>query len=215
MPSTTTLAVFSGAALVLLVIPGPAVLYVLARSAAQGRRAGLVSVAGLHTGTAVHVAAAVVGLSGVLVASAAAFTTVKLAGAVYLLYLGVRALLDYRRQRQAITPPSPSMRTLRRIYVDGVVVNVLNPKTAVFFLAFVPQFVDRTAGDAPVQLVVLGLVFIALGLLSDGAYALIGAADGDRLHRLPRVARRSHLFTGAAYLGLGVTTATAGAADPV
>lgn len=141
MPDMTTLFLFSGAALLLLLIPGPAVLYIVARSASQGTRAGLVSTVGIHAGTLVHVAAAVVGLSAILVASANAFTIVKLAGAAYLLYLGVAALRSARASSKNSTHDLAD-RPLGRLFIDGAVVNILNPKTAVFFLAFVPQFID-------------------------------------------------------------------------
>lgn len=131
----------------------------------------------------------------------------KLLGAAYLIYLGLRALLDHRRDRhQSMRRLAP--RSLRRIFVDAVVRNILNPKTAVFFLAFVPQFVDTSRGDAATQLVVLGVVFIALGLASDGAYALAAGWIGERINRVPVLARRSNLAAGFTYLGLGLAAAT-------
>jgi threonine/homoserine/homoserine lactone efflux protein len=214
MPSLATLVVFTGAAVLVLLIPGPAVLYILARSAGEGTRAGLVSVAGIHTGTAVHILAAALGLSAVLVASASAFTAVKLAGAAYLVLLGVRML----RAPDAPTdsgelPPRPS-RSLRRTYVDGAVVNLLNPKVAVFFLAFVPQFVDPTRGGAPTQIVVLGVWFMLLGLVSDAGYAVGGAWIGRRLRRTEALPRRARLVAGTTYIGLGVATALSGGLKP-
>lgn len=210
MPSMTTLLLFSAAVTVLLVIPGPAVLYILTRSVSQGAHAGLVSVLGIHTGTVVHIVAAIGGLSAVLVSSAALFTVVKLAGAGYLLYLGAQAIWHYFRHRDRhVTIPRAMPRPMRRIFFDAVIVNVLNPKTALFFLAFVPQFVDPSEGRTT-QLVVLGLVFILLGVISDGAYAVIGASLGRRLHRLPVAARRIDLVAGTAYLGIGAATAVAG-----
>jgi threonine/homoserine/homoserine lactone efflux protein len=211
MPSVPTLAAFAAAAVVLLVIPGPSVLYIVARSASQGRRAGLVSVAGIHVGTVVHVAAAVAGLSALVVASAAAFTAVKLAGAAYLIVLGLRTLWRSWRARG----PAPSSvalrpRSMRRVFTDGVVVNVLNPKTGVFFLAFVPQFVDPARGHVVAQLAVLGAVFLALGVVSDGAYALGGAWIGGRVRERGLAARRTEVVAGTAYLGLGLATALAG-----
>ena len=205
MPDVSTALVFSGAALALLLIPGPAVLYIVARSASQGRRAGLVSVLGIHVGTLVHIAAAVLGLSALVVASATAFTLVKLAGAAYLVYLGIRTL----RGNDGLTdPPVDALRrSTRRVFTDGVVLNILNPKTAVFFLAFVPQFVDVDAGGSATQIGAFGLLFIALGLVTDGAYALAGGWTGSRLRRSPRVARRSRTGAGVVYLGLGLTTA--------
>ena len=144
MPTATTLLTFSAAALVVLLLPGPAVMYIVARSTAGGPRAGLASVAGIHVGTLVHIVAAMAGLSAVLATSATAFTVVKLLGAAYLIWLGLRVLWDLRRASPA-EAAATSPRPLRRVFVDGIVVNVLNPKTAVFFLSFVPQFVDPNA----------------------------------------------------------------------
>lgn len=207
MPSLATLLVFSGAALLLLVVPGPAVLYVVARSVGEGTRAGLVSVAGIHVATTVHVAAAAVGLSAVLVASSTAFTAVKLAGAAYLVALGIRILRTPDPAEVALEEAPRVTRSLRRTFVDGVVVNLLNPKTAVFFLAFVPQFVDPARGGAPLQIAVLGVWFMVLGLLSDGVYAVGGAWIGERIRRTPLLQRRTRVATGATYIGLGALTA--------
>lgn len=211
MPSILSLAAFSGAALVLLLVPGPAVLYILARSASQGRRAGLVSVAGIHTGTMVHVLAALVGLSALVAASATAFAGLKLAGAAYLIYLGVRTLAARRRTdgQHALALPAPQ-RPLSRIFADGVVLNILNPKTALFFLAFVPQFVDVSSDHPALQLMVLSALFTGLGLVTDGCYAFAGSWVGGRLTRSPRAAQRADLAAGSSYIGLGLVTAFAG-----
>ncbi|MGI9646603.1 MAG: LysE family translocator [Ilumatobacteraceae bacterium] len=204
-----TLLTFSSAALVLLLLPGPAVLYIVTRSASQGWRAGLVSDAGIHAGTVVHIVAAMVGLSAVLAASATAFTVVKLAGAVYLLWLGIQSLRAYRR---GSTQPMIAVehRRLRRVFLDGFVLNVLNPKTAIFFLAFVPQFVDPNAANAAAQLAVLGALFISIGLVTDGAYALAGGWLGVKLGDGSAFGRRKDLVAGTTYLGLGVVTALCG-----
>lgn len=211
MPDLSTLVLFSGAALALLLIPGPAVLYIVARSASQGRRAGLISVAGIHVGTLAHIAAAVLGLSAIVLASATAFTVVKYAGATYLVYLGIAAI---RRRGGFVDPTgaanSRSSRSPRRIFTDAVVLNILNPKNAVFFLAFVPQFVDVEAGNAGAQVVALGLLFIALGVVTDGVYAVVGGWLGGHLRRSDLVARRSETTAGTIYIGLGITTAFAG-----
>jgi len=221
MPSPATLLVFSGAALTLLLIPGPAVLYIVAHSARHGRRAGLVSVAGIHTGTAVHIAAALVGLSALIVASATAFTMVKLAGAAYLMWMGVRTLTAVR-PAESLAPntrdeseQSPISRhsDLRLIYRDAMIVNILNPKTAVFFLAFVPQFIDPTAGHAAIQLLALSTWFVGLGLLSDGAYALAAAWFKARTEERtigPNAGRRGRIAVGVTYIGLGAVTALTG-----
>jgi threonine/homoserine/homoserine lactone efflux protein len=210
MPTTATLIVFSGAAFLLLLIPGPAVLYIVARGASQGRRAGLVSVAGIHIGTLVHIGAAVLGLSALIVASATAFTAIKLAGAAYLIHLGVTALLR-RGSRNGLRPEEP-LRSERRIFVDGIVLNILNPKTAVFFLAFVPQFVDVDAGNTTTQLIALGITFILLGLVTDSVYALAAGWIGTRLRTSPSASRRSETAAGVTYIGLGLTTALSGPA---
>jgi len=209
MPSLPTLIVFSGAALVLLLIPGPAVLYIVTRGATQGRRAALLSVAGVHVGTVVHIVAAVVGLSAIIVASATAFTTIKLAGAAYLIYLGVQALRSSRRVGGAAVGP-PRTQSMRRVFGDAVVLNILNPKTAVFFLAFVPQFVNVEAGNTTAQLLVLGATFVGLGVLTDGAYAVAAGWIGARMADSPTLARRKDAVAGTTYVGLGVVTAALG-----
>ena len=201
VPSPSVLPLFALTALTLLVIPGPAVLYITTRAAAQGRRAGVASLLGVHTGSIVHVAAAVAGLSALLVASAAAFTAVKVVGAVYLVYLGIRTIVG----RRAASGIAVSARGMRRLYVDGIIVNVLNPKTALFFLAFLPQFVDPDRGPVWSQTLALGLLFIALGVASDGAYALAGARLGRVLHRDDRSRRRSQVAEGGVLVGLGLT----------
>jgi threonine/homoserine/homoserine lactone efflux protein len=204
MPDSTTLLAFAAAALIVLLIPGPGVLYVLARSLGQGQRAGLVSVLGLSAGAFVHVLAATVGLSAILLASATAFGVVKMLGAAYLIYLGVRALLARDPSHALETVPA---RSLRRLFTDGVVVSVLNPKIAVFFLAFLPHFADPSRGSVPQQIFLLGTLYVLLALCTDGAYALLASrlrgwfrgplARGP----LPRYA------SGAVYVGLGVSTA--------
>ena len=202
MPAPSVLPLFIVTALALLVIPGPAVLYITARSAAHGRRAGLVSLLGVHTGSVVHVLAAVAGLSALLVASATAFTVVKIIGAVYLIYLGIRTIAG----RGSSVGPGRSPRGLRRLYFDGIVVNVLNPKTALFFLAFLPQFVDPDRGPVWTQTLVLGLLFIVLGIASDGAYAIASAQVGRWLLHDEARRQRSRFVEGGLLVGLGVTS---------
>ena len=210
MPETSTLALFAVAAVTLLVIPGPAVLYIVTRSVDQGRAAGLASVCGVHVGTLVHVAAAALGLSALLVSSATAYDTVRWLGAAYLVWLGVRRLLAHDEPSAPASDPRTSRLGLGRIFAQGVVVNVLNPKTALFFLAFLPQFVDTSRGSVPFQVVVLGVAFVLLGLLSDGAYAMAASTGAGWLRRRPGVARASRLVSGGVLISLGVTTALAG-----
>jgi threonine/homoserine/homoserine lactone efflux protein len=201
VPDSHALALFAAAALALLLVPGPAVLYIVAQSAEHGRLAGLVSVAGVHLGTLVHVVAAAVGLSALVVSSAVAFSVVKYVGAAYLVYLGIRRLLTRDPGHLALVRDQP----LSRLFTQGAVVNVLNPKTALFFLAFLPQFVDpeRTVWT---QVVVLGLTFVALGFVSDGLYALAAGMLGGWLR-----ARRQMLryVSGSVFVGLGVSAALA------
>src|SRR4051812_39799672 len=159
-PDPSAVWLFCVAALALLAIPGPAVLYIVVQSAEQGRRAGLASVAGIHVGSLVHVVAATAGLSALIVTSAVAFGAVKYAGAAYLIYLGVRKL----RERTSEVELERRRDPLRRSFFRGIVVNVLNPKTALFFLAFLPQFVDADRGSVWSQVLVLGLLFVALGI---------------------------------------------------
>ena len=172
------LPVFVGAALILLVTPGPAVLYIIARSVDQGRRAGLVSVLSIETGNLCHVLAAALGLSAILLSSALAFTVVKYLGAAYLVYLGLRRLLT---RGQAYADAMVQHQSLRRIYSQGVLVAILNPKTALFFLAFLPQFVDASRGPVTVQLLMLGCLFVLMAVVTDGLYALLAGSVGQWL----------------------------------
>jgi threonine/homoserine/homoserine lactone efflux protein len=207
MPDPAALGVFSLASLALLVVPGPSVLYIVTRGITQGRMAGLASVLGVHVGTTFHIAAATLGLSALLMRSIVAFNIVKYAGAAYLVYLGIRRLLD---DDNPVQTGSVQVRSLTRIFRQGIVVNLLNPKTALFFLAFLPQFVDVEKGSVPLQMIVLGSIFIVLGLISDGTYALVSSLIGNRLRTSTSFARRERLLSGGIYLGLGVTAALSG-----
>jgi threonine/homoserine/homoserine lactone efflux protein len=206
-PDPGTLAVFSAAALALLVIPGPAVLYIVAQSIEHGRAAGLVSMLGVQTGGLVHVLAAALGLSALLLQSATAFNIVKFAGAAYLIFLGLKKLLS--RQRFETTSERPPRR-LDRLYRQGIVVNVLNPKTALFFFAFLPQFVDVEAGSVGLQILLLGLLFLVLATLSDGMYAIAAGTASDWLRGKPRFLRAERWVSGTVLVGLGVTAALSG-----
>ncbi len=205
------LALFLGAALVLLLTPGPAVLYITARSMSQGVRAGLVSVLAVETGNFLQVLAAAAGLAALLASSALAFSVVKLVGAAYLVYLGVRKLAS--RAEGAAGRGEARPRRLRSVYLEGVVVAALNPKTALFFLAFLPQFVHPAAGRVPAQMLLLGLAFVALALVSDGAYALLAGTAGRWLWRHPRFVRGERYVSGTVYIGLGAYAALSGASS--
>ena len=188
-------------------VPGPSVVYIVTRSIDQGRSAGLVSVLGIHTGTLAHIAAAAAGLSALLMSSALAFNVVRYAGALYLIWLGIARL---RGKDDIEQTRGPSTRKLARIYYEGVLVNVLNPKTALFFLAFLPQFVDLSRGPAWSQIVVFGIVFILLGMVSDSAYALLASTLAGRLKRSRRFAQLRRFLTGGTLIVLGVGAALSG-----
>jgi threonine/homoserine/homoserine lactone efflux protein len=204
MPDPSRLALFIGAALLLLVVPGPSVLYIVTQSVSHGRRAGMASVAGITTGTLVHIAAATVGLSALLASSALAFDVVKYLGAAYLILVGLRRLLGLERADEAEPPPA---RSLGRYYRQGIVVNVLNPKTALFFLAFLPQFVDPSRGAAWAQILLLGLLFACLGMLSDGCWALVAGTLGERFRRSARFPKVQRYVSGSVFVGLGAVAA--------
>jgi threonine/homoserine/homoserine lactone efflux protein len=206
IPDASTLALFVAAALALLLVPGPAVLYIVARSVEQGRAAGLVSVVGVHLGSLVHIAAAAIGLSSLLVSSALAFNVVKYLGAAYLVYLGVRAFLTRAEPEEVQVRPAP----LRKLLRQGAVVNILNPKTALFFLAFLPQFVDPEAGYAAVQIVFFGLVFVALGFVTDGLYALVAGTAGNWLRSSRGYLAMRRYVSGTVFIGLGLAAAFSG-----
>jgi threonine/homoserine/homoserine lactone efflux protein len=199
------LAVFAVAAFALAVVPGPAVLYIVAQGIHGGRRAGVVSALGVASGGMVHIAAAVAGLSALVLASAEAFTVIKLAGAVYLVVLGVRTLLA-RDDRIGGRAPEP---TLSRTYRQGLVVNVLNPKTALFFLAFLPQFVDPD-GRVRVQLALLGAVFVVIALTTDVMWALASGTAGSLLKRSRAFLRVQRYVSGSIFVALGMLAALTG-----
>jgi len=210
MPDFSILAVFVATTFALLLVPGPVTLYVVARGLDQGRSAAMVSVLGIQAGDAVHVAAAAFGLSAILVSSALAFSVVKYAGAAYLIYLGVRTLLARQEPHTVATGPRLSM---RRIFVQAAVVNILNPKTALFFFAFLPQFVDPNNGAAAGQILLFGGIFMVLGLICDGAYALLSGAAGGWLRGNIGFVRARRFISGGVYLALGAAAAFAGSGN--
>jgi len=195
---------FVTAALVVLVTPGPGVLYTIARSLSQGQQAGLVSVLGLSVGALVHVIAATVGLSAVLLASAAAFDLIKLLGAAYLIYLGLQALLSGKKY---LDDKKISVQSKYRLFIDGVIVSILNPKIAIFFLAFLPQFVDTVSGSVPQQILFLGLIYVGLALVTDSIYALLAGRLRHWLDNRIIQGPLPQYASGIVYLGLGVSTA--------
>jgi threonine/homoserine/homoserine lactone efflux protein len=195
---------FIPAALALLLMPGPAVLYIVARSMEQGRKAGLVSVAAIETGNLFHAVAAALGLSAILLSSALAFDVVKYLGAAYLIYLGIRKLTTRDEAEQAQNGERKSM---GRIYSQGVVVAVLNPKTALFFFAFLPQFVDAARGAVGLQFLLLGLIFVGIAIVTDSVYALAAGTAGRWLRGNLRYLRFQRYLSGTVYIGLGLAAA--------
>ena len=203
MIASDTLIIFLLAALVLLVTPGPAVIYIVARSLSQGTLAGFIAALGMHVGTLVHVAAAAYGVSRLLMASALAFNIVKYLGAAYLIYLGVRSFLG---KNEAEVRKTQARKHLLTVFRESIVVNILNPKTALFFLAFLPQFVDTTNElSVSMQIWVFGLIFILVGIVSDGLYAVFAGALGDRFKRAGL--HYGKYITGTVFTSLGVATA--------
>jgi threonine/homoserine/homoserine lactone efflux protein len=207
MPDVSHLGLFVSASIALLLLPGPAVLYIVTRSVEQGRAAGLVSMLGICTGTLVHVVAATLGLSALLVSSASAFAIVRYAGAAYLIVLGIQTLAG----EQATSTDVAIVRSeLRRVFAQGVIVNVLNPHTALFFFAFLPQFVNPSSGHVPGQMLALGLLFIGLSATTDSGWALAAGTAGDWIRRHPHFATRQRYVTGTALIGLGAAAALTG-----
>jgi threonine/homoserine/homoserine lactone efflux protein len=207
MIATSQLFFFIGAALALLLIPGPAVLYITARSASQGRVAGLVSVLAIETANFVQAVAAALGLSAILLSSALAFDVVKYLGAVYLIYLGIRKLLagDNSAEEEVVKQES-----LARIYWQGFAINILNPKTALFFFAFLPQFIDPAKGNVVTQNLLLGAIFVGMAIITDSIYALLASSLAGKLTGNKRFQRGQRYFAGLIYVGLGIATALTG-----
>ncbi|WP_371780442.1 LysE family translocator [Streptosporangium subroseum] len=203
MVSLSTFLIFALASLALVLVPGPNHIYIAARGIAQGRAAGVASALGVETGTMVHIAAAAAGLSYVIARSATLFNVIKWAGVAYLIYLGIRALTSRQELRTREADPQP----LRKIFLEGVIVNVLNPKVILFFLAFLPQFVDPEAGAVPLQIVILGSTLLVLGLITDLIYAAGAGALGRRMRNRSSLMSR---LSGVIYLGLGIATAFSG-----
>jgi len=199
---------FMGAALILLLVPGPAVLYITARSASQGRLAGLVSVLAIETANFIQAIAAALGLSAILLSSALAFDVVKYLGAAYLIYLGIRKLLASDNGSEADVV---KQERLSRIYWQGFAVNILNPKTALFFFAFLPQFVDPAKGNVVGQNLLLGAIFVSMAIMTDSMYALLASSVAGRLSGNRRFQKGGRYFAGLVYVGLGITTALTGA----
>jgi len=205
--SYSSLLLFVTGAAILLVIPGPAVFYIVSRSVGHGRAAGLVSAMGIAAGTLFHLAAATLGLSALPASSALAFQFVKYLGAAYLVYLGIRVL---RSDVTLVLEAANGERQLAHIFGHGVLVNLLNPKTALFFLAFLPQFVAPARGHATLQILQLGVLFALMGWCSDSMWALLAGTVAERIRGSVRLRRTQRNLSGGALIALGLATAFSG-----
>jgi len=206
MPELHSFLLFVAAGLALNFTPGPDMLYVAARGASEGRSAGIASALGIGAGTLFHIAVVALGLAALLQAVPVAYLALRIAGAVYLVYLGIRALRSRTTLSLQRIEPAP----LPAVFWQGVITNVLNPKVALFFLAFLPQFVDPSRGNPVVQIVVLGLVFDFNGTLVNLAVALGSSRAASRLRNANRASRILQRVTGVLFIGLGVRLAFAG-----
>lgn len=196
--------IFLGAALMLAITPGPGIFYVLARSLHGGRREGFLSAAGTFAGGMVHVAAAAFGLSAILAASAVAFEAVRYAGAAYLIYLGCRMIRDRHRE-----PAMEASAAAHGTFLQGVATEILNPKTALFFLSFIPQFVSVRQGHVAAQFLILGAISVTLNTGADLAVVCFAGPLGARMKRNAKLRERQHMASGVAMIGLGVYVAAA------
>lgn len=203
MPSLPALELFAIAAVALIVIPGPAVLYIVSQSVGHGRRSGLAAVAGVELGAFVHVAGAALGVSAIIASSATAFSALKLAGGAYLVVLGTKRLRE-RDPGDGREGVPGRLRPLRATFRQGMIVSALNPKTALFFLAFLPQFVDPQRGHVALQAGVLGIVFVAIATLSDAVWALGSGSFATLLRASARARRLERCASGGILIGLGV-----------
>jgi threonine/homoserine/homoserine lactone efflux protein len=201
------LIIFISASIALLLLPGPAVLYITARSANQGQVAGFVSVLAIETANLVQAIAAGLGLSAILLSSALAFDIVKYLGAVYLIYLGIKKLLT---KEESSMGQEVKRENLSQIFWQGFIINILNPKTALFFFAFLPQFVNPTKGNATIQTLSLGVLFVLLAFITDNIYAFVASSLAEKLNTNVNFQKGQKYFAGLVYIGLGVTTALTG-----
>lgn len=208
MPTVPTLLTFALAATLLIIVPGPNVLYIIARGIDQGRKAAAVSAMGVQAGMLVHVSAAILGLSAIVARSDLLFNVVRFAGAAYLIWMGVTTI---RSKMISSGLPSVGVKiSYRRIFIRGMIVNVLNVKVILFFLAFLPQFVQPERGSSALQILVLALVFVLISMVSDMVYAMASGSIGNWLSTREKVARQRNHFTGAVYILLGAFAALTG-----
>jgi len=206
MPDLSSITLFIAAASVLLIVPGPAVIYIVNRSLDQGKLAGIISVLGIGTGTLIHITAAVLGISAILASSAVAFNILKYAGALYLIYLGIQKFLS---KDEPLFDNRYTKIKFSKIFYQGVIVNLLNPKTALFFFAFLPQFVNPKE-NVTLQILILGFLLILMGLISDGMYALLAGYLGSWIKKRIQLLRAQKYVSGTIYFALGITAVFSG-----
>ena len=212
MVATSSLLAFAATAFALIVIPGPSVLFVISRGVALGRRAAVATVLGNAAGAYAQVVVVALGLGALIERSATLFTAVKLVGAAYVVYLGVQAI-RHRERLASVIDAATAPRGRRRILREGFVVGVTNPKAAVFMAAVLPQFTDPAGGHVPIQLLVLGLVFVAIALVSDSIWGLAAGSARTWLGRSPRRLEALGGIGGLVMIGLGVRLAVTGRQD--
>src|ERR1700704_166636 len=203
MPEQSAFLTFLLAAFMLNIAPGPDMLYVIGRSVGQGRKAGIVSSLGVFVGCWVHILAAAFGIAALLRSSPMAFNLVRYAGAAYLIYLGIKMVI----QKTDLSSQQLKRESLASIFRQGAITNVLNPKVAIFFLAFLPQFIDARRGSVVLQILGLGLIFNVGGTLVNLAVAYAGGTLGELLRRNQHIARLQRRFTGVIFIGLGLRLA--------
>lgn len=211
MPTIQTLLAFSLAAMLLVVVPGPNLVYIITRGIDQGRRAAIISAFGVETAMLFHIGAAVLGLSALVASSELVFNLVKYAGAAYLIWMGISNVRA--RPTDLQVPEAKRAASMRRMFLQGVIINVLNPKVGLFFLAFLPQFVDAGRGDSTGQILILGGIFLTIATISDLLYALASGWIGTWLETRAAVARQRERFSGVVYILLGVVAALSGSSS--
>ncbi|SMD38095.1 Threonine/homoserine/homoserine lactone efflux protein [Reichenbachiella faecimaris] len=202
-PSPENILLFITAATILIVVPGPAVLYIMMKSMEQGYKAGLVSVLGVGLGAMIHVIAAAVGISALLVASATAFSILKYGGAIYLIYLGIKKLTD---KVTPIVSIQAEKKSLSKIFYEGIIVNTLSPKSAIFFFAFLPQFINADRGGTTSQILFLGLVFLVIAFVSDMCYVLLSGKIVKYFKSSIRFINIQKYLSATIYITLGLLT---------
>lgn len=206
LPDLDNIIFFLAAASILILIPGPSVLYIMAKSVEQGYKAGIVSVLGIGIGSMVHVAAAAIGISSILLTSSTAFSIVKYLGAIYLIYLGVKKLLGKIPNKQPVI--TNKNKRLDKIFYEGILVNTFNPKTAIFFFSFLPQFINIDKGGNASQILFLGILFTVFAILSDTLYVLLSVKISKWFTSSKKYLKRQKNITGSIYIALGLITLT-------